>query len=76
MFDLMQYALVFYDLQLILARMAPEGEDHVKVQASLDCKRNIICSKTYGSAIHTILQILAGSQMCQGIWTLRGCSTS
>ena len=26
MFDLMQYALIFYDFQLILARMGFEGE--------------------------------------------------
>jgi hypothetical protein len=24
------------------ATTAPEGEDHIKVQASLDCKRNIM----------------------------------
>jgi hypothetical protein len=26
-------------------------------------------AKTYGSAVHTIFQILAGSQIGQGIWT-------
>jgi hypothetical protein len=26
-------------------------------------------TKTYGSAVHTIFQILAGSQIGQGIWT-------
>jgi hypothetical protein len=31
------------------ATTAPEGEDHVKVQASLGYKRNIICAATYGS---------------------------
>jgi len=33
-----------------------------------------IRTKTYGSAVHTMFQILAGSQTCQGILTLRGCS--
>jgi hypothetical protein len=31
-----------------------------------------IHTKTYGSAVHIIFQILVGRQMCQGIWTLRG----
>jgi hypothetical protein len=31
-----------------------------------------IRAKTYGSAVHMMFQILAGSQICQGIWTLRG----
>ena len=31
MFDLMQYALIFYDFQLILAQMTHEGLDLARV---------------------------------------------
>jgi hypothetical protein len=34
------------------ATTAPEGEDHVKVQASLDCKRNIISTESGGFDKH------------------------
>ena len=32
MFDLMQYALIFYDFQLILARMGAEGPPRALIQ--------------------------------------------
>src|SRR6266403_1516552 len=38
-------------------------------QGLFDCKRNISRAKTYGSAVHTIFQILAGNQIGQGIWS-------
>ncbi len=40
------------------------AHDEIRVSGS-------IRTKTYSSAVRMMFQILVGSQMCQGIWTLR-----
>ena len=39
MFDLMQYALIFYDFQLILAQMPIEGEASPLAEADLHIRQ-------------------------------------
>jgi len=34
--------------------MAPEGEDHVKAQASLGCNRNVIQTENYGFKVFAV----------------------
>ncbi len=67
MFDLMQYALIFYDCQLILARMGmPRGMVH-RDQVRCRCCRRITCQRAQDAPLGTSGVSVSLSGMRRGL---------